>query len=95
MSKGKELTIIELTVNKHNETGTCNFCHEKTRAYGNDDILAMILTAGKEHRPLANIYLGLDENDLLDFGIYDACDNPVEKRLIKINYCPMCGRRIG
>lgn len=78
---------------KDKKTNTCNFCQEKTTGYYNDDILAKEIRINNG-RPFMNIYAGLDDNDILDIGLYTPSDDPIDKWLIKINYCPMCGRKI-
>lgn len=71
----------------------CEFCKELFTGSCNDDLFEKKIPVfeGSGFYILLNVYIMDDE---LHSDIYDSDDNSILNLKRKVNYCPMCGRRL-
>lgn len=88
----KENEMIELRIER-DEFDSCNFCHESINGDMNDDIIAKdIKLINGELLMQASIFV--TDRGGLELYLDGPSGCKLDKRVVKINYCPMCGRKL-
>lgn len=88
----KEDEPIELHVN-WGELGCCNFCHESVNGDMNDDLIARDIKLSNGALLMqANVFI--TDKGGLELYLDDPSGDKLDTRVVKIHYCPMCGRKL-
>ena len=74
------------------ETYTCEFCADGTDEYGNS-LFREELKLGNATIADVDVYIGSEDN--MEILITNSTDEVIAKQVMKIKYCPMCGRKLG
>ncbi len=78
---------------EHDEENSCNFCHESVNGDMNDDLIARDIKLSNG-ASLMQINVFITPEDGLELYLDDPSGDKLDKRVVKIHYCPMCGRRL-
>lgn len=78
---------------KHDEKDSCNFCHESINGDMNDDLIARDIKLSNGAL-LMQVNVFITPENGLELYLDDPSGDKLDKRVVKIHYCPMCGRRL-
>lgn len=74
------------------EDYTCEFCADGTDEYGKS-LFREELKLGNAAIADVDVYIGSEDN--MEMLITNSTDEVIAKQVMKIKYCPMCGRKLG